>query len=274
VSAAGVDAIWDEPRAGHMTAGTFGQYLDGQVSTAAGTPLTAAAVWAHADRTLTAATNITSTGGAVAVNASGQVAASTVIDKTGYALTAAYDPAKTAAQPGDPMGLTAMAVGAIWDEDKASHAISGTFGDLLDAKVSGAGGESGLTAADVWAHPSRSLTSAANLTTTGSAIYLDPSGYVTAGAVGDKTGFALTAAYDAAKTAAQAGAAMSLTTATIDAIWDESLAGHALAGSAGSALSAAGSSGDPWATVLPGTYAAGTAGAILGRNLDAAGSTT
>lgn len=48
-----VDAIWDEAQSGHTTAGTFGKYLDAQVS-AAGSSLTAADVWAYATRTLTA----------------------------------------------------------------------------------------------------------------------------------------------------------------------------------------------------------------------------
>jgi hypothetical protein len=49
-----------------------------------------------------------------------------------------------------------------------------------------------------------------------------------------------------------------------DAVWDEALAGHAVAGSAGAALSTAGTAGDPWSTALPGSYAEGTAGEILG----------
>lgn len=49
--------------------------------------------------------------------------------------------------------------------------------------------------------------------------------------------------------------------AVADAVWDELLAGHAGAGSAGAGLSAAGSAGDPWSTVVPGDYEAGTAGA-------------
>lgn len=62
----------------------------------------------------------------------------------------------------------------------------------------------------------------------------------------------------------------SLTAADIaDAVWDEALAGHAIAGSAGAALSAAGSAGDPWSTLLPGAYGAGTAGSIIGNNLNA-----
>jgi hypothetical protein len=52
-----------------------------------------------------------------------------------------------------------------------------------------------------------------------------------------------------------------------DAVWDEALAGHAGVGSAGAALTAAGSAGDPWATALPGSYGAGTAGLLLGTTI-------
>jgi hypothetical protein len=54
-----------------------------------------------------------------------------------------------------------------------------------------------------------------------------------------------------------------------DAVWDEVLAGHLTAGTTGAALNGAGSAGDPWGTALPGAYGAGTAGAILGTNLNA-----
>jgi len=58
--------------------------------------------------------------------------------------------------------------------------------------------------------------------------------------------------------------------AIADAVWDELVADHSGAGSTGAALAAAGGSGDPWATALPGAYGAGTAGNIIGNNLDAA----
>lgn len=53
------------------------------------------------------------------------------------------------------------------------------------------------------------------------------------------------------------------------AVWDESLSGHATAGTAGKALTDAGAAGDPWSTALPGAYSAGTAGYIIGTNLNA-----
>lgn len=53
-----------------------------------------------------------------------------------------------------------------------------------------------------------------------------------------------------------------------DAVWDEAISGHLSAGSTGAALNAAGSAGDPWTTPLPGAYGAGTAGNIIGNNLN------
>lgn len=52
-------------------------------------------------------------------------------------------------------------------------------------------------------------------------------------------------------------------------VWDVTLSAHLAAGSTGSALNAAGAAGDPWSTTLPGAYGAGTAGFIVGTNLDA-----
>lgn len=64
-------------------------------------------------------------------------------------------------------------------------------------------------------------------------------------------------------------AALPTAVETADQVWDEILSGHAVVGSTGAALSAAGGSGDPWATALPGAYGAGTAGKIVGDNINA-----
>lgn len=74
----------------------------------------------------------------------------------------------------------------------------------------------------------------------------------------------------AANTLTSTALATSAVDEIVDQVWDEALAGHAVGGSAGAALSGAGSAGDPWTTLVPGVYGAGTAGAILGANLDAA----
>ena len=116
---------------------------------------------------------------------------------------------------------------------------------------------------------------------------------VTVGTNNDKTGYALTVAekddvvdrvwdedVDAShQTAGSAGKKLddaggaSSPSAIADAVWDEALSGHQAAGSAGKRLDEAGSAGDPWGTLLPGAYGAGTAGQILGSRLDVAVST-
>jgi hypothetical protein len=55
----------------------------------------------------------------------------------------------------------------------------------------------------------------------------------------------------------------------VDGVWDEAIASHLDSGSTGAALNGAGAAGDPWGTTLPGAYGAGTAGKILGDNLNA-----
>lgn len=54
--------------------------------------------------------------------------------------------------------------------------------------------------------------------------------------------------------------------AIADAVWDEAISGHLTGGTTGAVLNGA---GDPWATALPGAYSAGSAGYIIGTNLNA-----
>ena len=58
--------------------------------------------------------------------------------------------------------------------------------------------------------------------------------------------------------------------AVADQVWEEAIADHSgTVGSTAEALGAAGSAGDPWITALPGAYGAGSAGKIVGDNLNA-----
>jgi hypothetical protein len=66
-----------------------------------------------------------------------------------------------------------------------------------------------------------------------------------------------------------AGLAADAATEIAAAIWDLVTSGHTTSGTFGAAMNAAGSAGDPWGTTLPGSYASGTAGYILGTNLNA-----
>jgi len=91
---------------------------------------------------------------------------------------------------------------------------------------------------------------------TGTAQLNVASGNVTVGTNNDKTGYSLATAPPTSADIA-------------DAVWDEALSGHLSSGSTGNALNAAGSAGDPWSTALPGAYGAGTAGKIIGDNINA-----
>ncbi len=94
----------------------------------------------------------------------------------------------------------------------------------------------------------------------------------TAAAVADAVLDEATAGHQTAGTAGKAisDAALKPSAAdNADAIWDEAIAGHVGAGSTGEKLNTAASAGDPWATALPGAYGAGTAGKIVGDNVNA-----
>lgn len=66
-----------------------------------------------------------------------------------------------------------------------------------------------------------------------------------------------------------AGIAASAGAEIADAVWDEVTSGHLTSGTTGAAVVAAGTAGDPWSTSIPGSYGVGTAGFILGTNLNA-----
>lgn len=66
-----------------------------------------------------------------------------------------------------------------------------------------------------------------------------------------------------AVTEIQSGLSTLTASAAADAVWDEVISGHLTAGTTGAALNAAGSSGDPWTTTLPGAYTGSQAGKIL-----------
>lgn len=65
------------------------------------------------------------------------------------------------------------------------------------------------------------------------------------------------------------GLAAAAKTDVENATWNTVLSSHLTGGSTGAALNAAGSAGDPWTTSLPGAYTAGSAGFIVGTNLNA-----
>lgn len=83
----------------------------------------------------------------------------------------------------------------------------------------------------------------------------------------DEGNAAHVAAGSTGKSLSDASAAAANTASVVaDAVWEEHLADHS--GTAGSTAAALAAIGDPWSISLPGAYASGTAGFIIGTNLD------
>jgi len=193
---------------------------------------------------------------------------------------------------GSVTGLTnATIADAVWDEDATAHQTQGTFGQAigdpgadtdtifglvntnLDAAVSTRLSSAGYTAPDN-ASIAAILTDTAEIGAAGAGLTninlpnqtMDIVGNITgnlSGSVGSVTGAV-------GSVTGAVGSVTGLTNATIaDQVWDEALAGHLAAGSTGEALNAAGAAGDPWTTGLPGAYGAGSAGFIIGTNINA-----
>ena len=121
--------------------------------------------------------------------------------------------------------------------------------DNLDAAISSRGTADPGDAMDLIADPVNIGVAGAGLTALGDARLANLDATVSSRAIpGDE--MALTAA---------------ALLAAADAIWDELLAGHAIVGSTGAALTASGAAGDPWASLLPGAYVDGSAGNIIGN---------
>lgn len=250
------DAVWDEARAGHTAADTFGDYLDIEVSSRLAPTVAARTLdvsaggeagldWANIGSPTTAqnlsATNIDvdqvvasvsgavgSVTGNVGGNVVGSVASVTAAvtvgtnnDKTGY-------------------GLSAAAVQAIWDALTSALTTVGSIGKLLvdnvNATISSrlaptvaartldvsAGGEAGIDWANIG-----SPTTAVNLSATN--IDVDQVVASVSGAVGSVTG-GVTVTTNNDKTG------YSLSAAAIQAIWDALTSALTAAGSIGKLL--------------------------------------
>jgi hypothetical protein len=157
--------------------------------------------------------------------------------------------------------------GAVWGALRASYATVNTFGEYAPANVTrwlGTAAATPTTAGVPEVDVTHWIGTAAATPTTAGVPEVDITHF---------NGVAGTFASGRPEvnTSHLAGTAYATASATlVDNVWDEALAGHATAGSAGAGLSAAQSAGDPWSTAIPGAYSAGTAGYIVGTNLDAA----
>lgn len=193
--------------------------------------------------------------------------------------------------PGASGSLTATDVeNAVWNAARSGHTTSGTFGEYAPANITTIGGSALSTstaqlgvnvvnfggAAGTFAsgRPEVNMARVAGQTVSASGTVTFPAATlasttnitsatgVTVATNNDKTGYTVSTNND--KTG------YTLSSAGINAIADQSVTGHTTAGTWGGTWNAAGSAGDPWATTLPGAYTSGTAGYIMGNNLNAA----
>jgi hypothetical protein len=160
-----VDEIWDEPKVGHVTADTYGEYLDATVSGISGgagdTTVSATAAAAIADAVwdeagaghvgagsfgarLNVTINSMTAGaiGAVTVGATAAAAIAALVDTTVGATAAS---AIATAVQALPMTISATSRAAIvdevWDEPKIGHTTADTYGEYLDSTTSAIKGE-------------------------------------------------------------------------------------------------------------------------------------
>jgi hypothetical protein len=266
LSAAGIDAIWDEAASGHTTTGTFGKYLDKQLTTF--NDITAASVWSVATRLLTAGTNIALAKG-TGVTGFNDITAANVWDTNisaysgaGYAgtyLKGIYDKL-----PAGTIGTSTYAGGAVASVSGSVGSISGitfptNFGVLSISATTGLVDITQTAADKVWATSARALTDKSGFSLSQtfpanfSALSISSGGLVdilqtaadkawsttartlTAGtniALAKGTGvtgfndIAATDVWAAATRTLTSGGYSGLTATDIDNVWDELITGH------------------------------------------------
>lgn len=192
------------------------------------------------------------TGTAQLSTTSGNVTVGTNNDKTGYSLTQAF--------PTNFSSLAITAGGAVTAgtvSDKTGYSLTQAFPSNFSSLAITAGGA--VTAGTVSDKTGYSLTQA--FPTNFSSLAITAGGIVTANTT-QLAGQTVTAA---------AGVTFpsSVSSLTAANVWQTDISGYTTAGYAGTYLKGAGSSGDPWSTAIPGSYGVGTAGYIVGNNLNA-----
>ena len=230
---------------------------------------------------VTGAVGSVATGGIVA----GSIAATALngkgdwnVGKTGYALTATTGLGNQTGAVGSVTagvtvttnndktgyGLSGAAVQAIWDALTSALTTVGSIGKLLvdniNATISSrstyAGGDTSGTTTILGRIIGTLATGTHNPQTGDSFARL-----------GAPVGASISA--DIQTRLATSGYTAPPSSATIAAaVWDLTVSGHTTSGTFGAAMNAAGAAGDPWSTSLPGVYGVGTAGYIVGTNIN------
>lgn len=159
-------------------------------------------------------------------------------------------------------------------EIRATGAGSGTYDETTDSQeaIRDRGDAAYLTATSVTVSDKTGFKLASDglaaVTTWTVSITGNLTGNVT-GSVGSVASGGITAASIAADAIGASELASDAVAEIAAAVWDLTTTGHTTGGTFGAAMNAAGSAGDPWSTALPGAYSAGSAGYIVGTNLNA-----
>jgi len=275
-TAAGIaDAVWDEAIAGHVAAGSFGEEVQAHALTSDLSTLATAAALDTVDNLVDdLESRLTATRAGYLDNLSGGAVA------TAAALATVDSVVDAILDDTSVMPTAGTIADAVWDEAIAGHVAAGSTGESLsDAGASGAPPTVNEITDGVWDSLTSGLTAVGSIgkhlvdninTTIGSrlssASYSVPP---TAADIADQVWDEAIAGHAAAGSTGAALSAKPTAVQIADQVWDEVLSGHATAGSTGAALAAATAAGDPWGVAIPGAYAAGTAGYIVGNRLDA-----
>jgi hypothetical protein len=240
-----VQAVWDKATSALTTVGSIGKLIVTNLDAAISSRL--------------ASGNVT-----VGGYASGQDPATLVLD----VVASGHNTANTVGAKINSAG----SAGDPWSTALPGSYASGTAGNIvgnrLDAAVS-----SRLAASSYTAPDNASIAAAVNDLVSLLA-RTDPTTVLTAiKTVTDKLATMIngTPAFTSAALANAPSGSAPTASQVAAAVWDLATSGHTTTGTFGAAMSAAGSAGDPWATSLPGSYGAGTAGSLLTRIAGLAG---
>jgi hypothetical protein len=179
-----------------------------------------------------------------------------IADKTGFSLAA--DQSGVTVGTINAIAGTINTLDALDTAQDTQHTTTRTAISSLDVRVSSAAAEVGSNAVAIGLIPtdaSSTWTALSSLDTRVSSAAAEVSSNATS--ISSLHTRVSSIQASSAPTAAQVA----------DAVWDEAIADHLGAGSTGEALNAAGASGDPWTTTLPGAYTGTQAGALLGSTM-------
>lgn len=240
------DAVWDEDATAHQTQGTFGQAIGDPVADT--NTIYKAVVTDAAGATV--GIDVVAVKAETASIQTDTNDLQTQIGVAGAGLTAIDLPDQTMNITGNITGNLSGSVGSVTG---AVGSVTGAVGSVTGAVGSVTGDVGGNVVGTV-------------------ASVVGAVGSVTGNVGGNVVGSVASATIVnglAANVITAASMAADASAEIADAVWDEAIAGHLSAGSTGEALNAAGAAGDPWTTTLPGAYGAGSAGFIIGTNIDA-----